>query len=81
MIFYLALLTWPRISRGWRVTGWTVLAGLAFTEAYTRIFLIKHWLMDVLGGWIFGSLLLMVFIGSAYALEQAIGFDSSRARA
>ena len=34
IIFYLALLTWPAISRRWRVTGWTVIAALAFIEGF-----------------------------------------------
>jgi membrane-associated phospholipid phosphatase len=63
-VFYLVLLTWPQISRGWRVTGWTVVAALAFTEAYTRIYLIKHFGMDVVGGLVFGTVLLLALIAA-----------------
>ena len=62
---YLILLTWPAISRPWRVAGFTVVALLAFIEGYTRIYLIKHWSMDVVGGWLFGTLLLLALIGAA----------------
>ncbi|HEX3908691.1 MAG TPA: phosphatase PAP2 family protein [Mycobacteriales bacterium] len=71
-VFFLVLLTWPRISRAWRVTGWTVLAALAFTEGYTRIYLIKHWGMDVVGGFVFGALMLLSLIAAAscFALRE-----------
>jgi membrane-associated phospholipid phosphatase len=65
MVFYLVLLTWPRIGRGWRVAGWTLVAALAFVEAYTRVFLIKHWGMDVLGGALYGTLLLLALMAAA----------------
>ena len=64
-VMYLILLTWPAISRPWRVAGFTVVALLAFIEGYTRIYLIKHWSMDVVGGWLFGTLLLLALIGAA----------------
>jgi len=64
-VMYLILLTWPTISRLWRVAGFTVVALLAFVEGYTRIYLIKHWSMDVVGGWLFGTLLLLAIIGAS----------------
>jgi membrane-associated phospholipid phosphatase len=65
MIFFLVLLTWPQIKRTWRVVGFTVVGILAFTEAYTRIYLIKHWGMDVVGGLLFGTLLLLGLMAAA----------------
>lgn len=64
-IMYLVVLTWPTISRPWRVAGFSVVALLAFIEGYTRLYLIKHWSMDVVGGWLFGTLLLLALIGAA----------------
>jgi membrane-associated phospholipid phosphatase len=65
MVFFLVLLTWPSVSRRWRVTGWTVVGLLAFVEGYTRIFLIKHWGTDVLGGWLYGGLMLLALMAAA----------------
>jgi membrane-associated phospholipid phosphatase len=65
MVFFLVLLTWPRISRSWRVAGFTVVGILGFVEAYTRIYLIKHWGMDVVGGVLYGSLLLLGLMAAA----------------
>jgi membrane-associated phospholipid phosphatase len=65
MVFFLVLLTWPRISRSWRVAGFTAVGVLAFVEAYTRLFLIKHWGMDVVGGLLYGSLLLLGLMAAA----------------
>jgi membrane-associated phospholipid phosphatase len=65
IIFYLILLTWPSISRRWRVAGFTAIAILSWVEGYTRIYLIKHWGMDVVGGWLYGTLLLLALIAAA----------------
>jgi membrane-associated phospholipid phosphatase len=72
MVFFLALLTWPKISRPWRVTGWTVLALLAFIEGYTRIYLLKHWGMDVVGGWLYGTLMLLALVAAASCLTPRL---------
>jgi membrane-associated phospholipid phosphatase len=72
MVFFLVLLTWPRISRTWRVTGWTVLAVLAFVEGYTRIFLLKHWGMDVVGGWLYGTGMLLGLLAAASCLSPRL---------
>jgi hypothetical protein len=70
MIMYLVVLTWPRISRAWRVTGFTVVVMLAWIESFTRIYVQKHYLMDVLGGWIFGPLFLLALIAGASCFRQ-----------
>lgn len=65
IIFFLVLLTWPQITRGWRVAGWTVIAALAFTEGYSRIYLLKHWGLDVVGGFVYGTVLLLGLMAAA----------------
>lgn len=65
MVFYLVLLTWPAIGRRWRIAGFTAVGILAWVEGYTRIYLIKHWGLDVVGGWLFGTLLLLALIAAA----------------
>jgi hypothetical protein len=64
-IWYMVTLTFPAMNRFWRVAGFTVVAVLAFIEGYTRVFLIKHWGLDVVGGWLYGGLLLLAVIGAA----------------
>lgn len=56
-----------RHSGSWRpaVAGWTVAALLAFAEGYSRLYLGRHWVVDVLGGWLFGALLLAVLLAAA----------------
>jgi hypothetical protein len=64
LVVYFALLTWPAISRRWRVAGFTAVAVLAFLEGFTRVVLVRHWGMDVVGGCIFGTLMLLAFIAA-----------------
>ncbi|MEU7804098.1 phosphatase PAP2 family protein [Micromonospora arborensis] len=60
-IAVLAGLTWNVPRRG-RIAIATALAVLVSVEGYTRVYAEKHWLTDVLGGWIFGALLLGVLV-------------------
>jgi membrane-associated phospholipid phosphatase len=64
VICYLTLLTWPQISKAWRATGWTIVGVLAFLEAYSRIFVIKHYIFDVVGGLLCGTLLLLSWVSA-----------------
>ncbi|MEH1102696.1 phosphatase PAP2 family protein [Micromonospora sp. CPCC 205561] len=59
IIAVLAGLTWDIPRRG-RIAIATVVAVLVSVEGYTRIYAEKHWLTDVIGGWIFGPLLFAV---------------------
>ncbi|WDZ87037.1 phosphatase PAP2 family protein [Micromonospora cathayae] len=68
-IFLLADLTW-RISRPGRIAMATVLALLVSLEGYSRMYAEKHWLTDVIGGYIFGSLLIAAW---AFALWTLTG--------
>ena len=58
-ILVLAARTW-RLSRTAQVAGATALAVAVMVEGYTRVYVQKHWLTDVVGGWVFGALLLGV---------------------
>jgi membrane-associated phospholipid phosphatase len=64
-----------RQSPGWRpaVAGWTVAALLAFAEGYSRLYLGRHWVVDVLGGWVFGVLLLGVLVAAATLMPVLSG--------
>lgn len=70
LVWFMVCATFPQISRRIRVIGFAVVAIGGFIEGYTRLYLIKHWMMDILAGWALGALLLMVFIGTAYALVR-----------
>lgn len=68
VVFYglIAYFLWRELSgtrRGAIVAG-TVVAALGFNEAYSRFYLAVHWLTDILSGFIYGCLLLCVFVGA-----------------
>jgi membrane-associated phospholipid phosphatase len=55
-------------GRRTRTLTWTVLWTAAFIEGYSRWYLNKHWVTDVLGGWLYGGLLLAVVVFAGRAL-------------
>jgi membrane-associated phospholipid phosphatase len=68
VVFYglIAYLLWHEFSGRRRAAIWAaaVVAALAFNEGYSRLYLGMHWTTDVLSGWIYGLLLLTVFISA-----------------
>lgn len=68
VIAYLVVLTRRSQRRTTRLWIFSALAAAAFTEGYTRTFLLKHWFTDVVGGWVFGSALLAVLIAATATL-------------
>jgi membrane-associated phospholipid phosphatase len=73
--WYMIYLTFPKMGRRWRVFGFTVVAMLAFIEGYTRMFLIKHWGLDIVGGWLYGTLLMLAVIGAASCFARRAGSE------
>lgn len=67
-VILFAILELARAGRRTRVLAWTVLAAAAFMEGYSRWYLNKHWVTDVLGGWFYGGLLLVVAVFAGRAL-------------
>jgi membrane-associated phospholipid phosphatase len=53
LIAFLILLRY-KPPRAWAVTLWTFIALLGVQESYSRWFLQKHWLTDIIGGALFG---------------------------
>ena len=66
ILFYglIAYLLWREFSGSRRAAIWSaaVVDALGFNEGYSRLYLGMHWLTDVLSGWLYGILLLAVFI-------------------
>jgi membrane-associated phospholipid phosphatase len=54
------------------VAAWTVVALLTFAEGYSRLYLGRHWVVDVLGGWAFGALLLALVVLVSIALAPLV---------
>ncbi|WP_018653346.1 phosphatase PAP2 family protein [Actinomadura flavalba] len=62
------VLAYARAGRLLRSAGWALIVTLAFAEGYTRMYLNKHWLTDVWGGWAVGGMMLVVTVFAARAL-------------
>lgn len=73
LILVLVVFLLPALSRAWRVGLYTGLGVAATVEAFTRVYLSKHFLTDAVGGLIFGYLLLGVATAAAAALLPAYG--------
>lgn len=70
LIIYLVLRRLRLTRSKWALAAWTVLVAAAYTEAYSRLYLGKHWISDIVGGVFFGCLLLAVLITATQLLDQ-----------
>ncbi len=70
LIFYLVLRRLNKTRSKWAIGAWTVLVAATYTEAYSRLYLGKHWLSDIFGGLVFGTILLFVLIAATQLLDQ-----------
>jgi membrane-associated phospholipid phosphatase len=73
LIIYLVLRRLRLTRTKWAVGAWVVLAAATYTEAYSRLYLGKHWISDIVGGVVFGALLLAVLIAATRLLDQPEG--------
>ena len=64
-----AVLTW-RLGRAGNIAAATLVLTLASVEAYSRIYVQKHWITDVIAGYLFGPGL---FLGYALAICTLAG--------
>jgi len=51
-----------------RVTAWTGAVSVITVVGITRLYLGAHWLTDVLGGWVLGSLWLLLVVAASQAV-------------
>jgi len=65
IIYFIVRRFWPDSPRMW-AAGWSLLAVCASVEAYARLNNLEHWTTDVVGGALYGLLLLAMMI-TAYA--------------
>ena len=70
LILYLVLRRFGKTRGKVAIAAWTLLAAASFTEAYSRLYLGKHWLTDIIGGVVFGIILLFVLIAAAQMLDR-----------
>jgi membrane-associated phospholipid phosphatase len=80
IILFLAL-ELTRAGRRTRAVAWTLLWAAAFAEGYSRWYLDKHWLTDVLGGWFYGGALLAVAVFAGRALTDRNPHTAMRSEA
>ncbi len=73
IVFYglIAYLIWREVSGRRSTAIWLagVVAALAFTEAYSRVYLTLHWFTDAVSGLIYGVLILAVFIATVRLVD------------
>lgn len=67
VVIVLVLLVQPTLSRAWRAGLWAGVATAAVVEAFTRVYLSKHWFTDALFGLVFGALLLLTHVAAVSA--------------
>lgn len=77
-IMILVILLQPNLSRAWRAGLWTGVVTGACVEAFTRVYLSKHWLTDAAFGLPFGALLLLTNVAAICALAGR-RFDAAAA--
>ena len=70
LIIYLVLRRFGKTRSKVAIAAWTLLAAASFTEAYSRLYLGKHWISDIIGGVVFGIILLFVLIAAAQMLDR-----------
>jgi hypothetical protein len=69
-VIVLVILLIPMLSRAWRAGLWTGLFTAAVVEAFTRVYLSKHWMTDAVFSLITGGLLALTTIAAVTALAH-----------
>ncbi len=71
----IAYLLWREFSGQRRAAVWagTVVVALGFSEGYSRGYVTEHWFLDILGGLLYGGLLLLLFIAAVRFIAGPVG--------
>ena len=70
-VVVLVIVLQPTLRREWRAGLWTGVVTAAVIEAYSRVYLSKHWFTDAAFGLVFGGLLLLTMATAVAALTGA----------
>ena len=79
LIIYLTLRVFGKTRSKTAVVAWTLLVAATFTEAFSRLYLGKHWISDIFGGLVFGAILLAVLIVATRMLDRPDRVDDAAA--
>lgn len=71
IIFFGVYYFWPRSPRAWAAGAW-LLAICASIQAYARLNNLEHWTTDVVGGTIYGMLLLSMMITGFVCMSRVV---------
>ncbi len=71
VVVVLVIVLMPTLNRAWRAGLWTGLVTAGVVEAFTRVYLSKHWFTDAAFALVFGAMLLLVNIAVVSALTTA----------
>jgi hypothetical protein len=77
VLYFLVKRFWPHSKRMW-ATAAALLALAASIQAFARINNLEHWMTDVIGGAIYGLLLLLLMITAHAALTRAVSTAPAR---
>jgi membrane-associated phospholipid phosphatase len=90
LLMFFAVKLYPNPTRRMWFAGWSVVAFFDAVQAYSRMYNQEHWLTDVIGGMIYGTMLAIVLISfyrvlmrvpvSHPELMELTGADGSRQR-
>jgi hypothetical protein len=71
LIIFFVLYRYARHNKRAWAAGWSLLTVLLSVQAYARINNLEHWLTDVIGGIVFGLMLLAMIITAYRVIESA----------
>jgi hypothetical protein len=78
-IMLLVIVIQPELSRRWQCGLWTALVTSGVVEAYTRVYLSKHWFTDALFALPFGIILMLTNMATLAAIAYASAHPTARA--
>jgi membrane-associated phospholipid phosphatase len=74
LLAHLLTQRWDRPAE--RAAIWSIVAGLTAAQGGSRLYLGRHWPEDVLGGWLFGALILTTLLRAEAQASADAGLPS-----